>query len=361
MINASPEKIRNVVLIGHGGSGKTTLTEALLHLSGAIARKGRVEDGTTVSDFEPEEVKRHMSVSMSLASLDWQGYKVNLIDTPGFVDFIGEVELALDVADVVVVVVSAVEGVEVQTEAVWRLATQRGLPRVIFVNKLDRERADFDAVLEGLRQSFGGGVAPLELPIGSESGFRGVADLLADEAIIYQDGKRSTGPIPDEMAELEHRVSDNLVEGIVVADDALMERYLEGDVPSAAELEVTLANGVASGDGLPRPVRLGGQRGRTRPPAHFRLRDPTGANGPRRAGDQTIEVADDPDGQCLARVFKTTLDPFVGRISFLASRLGHDPTRRRPRQHPHPHRGAAARPSLDARQRGGTAPPRRRR
>ena len=317
MTITSPEKIRNVVLIGHGGAGKTTLTEALLHASGALTRKGRVEDGTTVSDFEPEEVKRHISVSMAVASLDWEGYKVNLIDTPGFADFVGEVELALDVADVAVLVVSAVEGVEVQTEAVWRLASERGLPRVVFVTKLDRERADFSSTLEALRERFGAGVAPLELPIGQEAEFRGVADLLADEAVIYDNGRRSTGPIPEDMAELEHRVRDNLVEGIVVADDALMERYLEGDSPSAAELESTLATGVESGAVFPvlcgsATTEVGLDRLLT-----FVCEIPPTRKVTARAGDQIVEVEEDPDGQTLARVFKTTLDPFVGRISFL--------------------------------------------
>jgi elongation factor G len=317
LVVSSPKQIRNVALIGHGGSGKTTLTEALLHLSGAVTRQGRVEDGTTVSDFEPEEIKRHMSVSLALAPLEWEGYKVNLIDTPGFADFIGEAELALDVCDVAVLVVSAVEGVEVQTEAVWRLAEKRNLPRVVFVNKLDRERADFTQALDALRDRFGAGIAPLELPIGTEASFRGVADLLADEAIVYESGKRSTAPIPDDMAELEHRVRDALIEGIVVADDAMMERYLEGDVPPAAELETTLAAGVAAGTVF--PVLCGSASNGvgldrlltfvTEIPPDRRVRA--------KAGDETIEVPDDASADPLARVFKTTLDPFVGRISFV--------------------------------------------
>ncbi|MGB9111472.1 MAG: elongation factor G [Acidimicrobiales bacterium] len=314
---SSPKQIRNVALIGHGGSGKTTLAESLLHLSGAITRQGRVEDGTTVSDFEPEEVKRHMSVSLAIAPLDWDGFKVNVIDTPGFADFVGEVELALDVCDVAVLVVSAVDGVEVQTEAVWRLAESRNLPRVVFINKLDRERADFTQTLDSLRERFGAGIAPLELPIGHEAAFKGVADLLADEAILYEAGKRSSAPIPDDMAELEHRVRDNLVEGIVVADDSMMERYLEGDVPSAAELESTLADGVAAGTVY--PVLCGSAVGGvgldrlltfiTEIPPNRKVRA--------RAGDKVIEIGDDASAEPLARVFKTTLDPFVGRISLV--------------------------------------------
>jgi len=315
--NLSPGQIRNVVLIGHGGSGKTTLTESLLHLTGVLARKGRVEDGTTVSDFEPEEIKRHISVSMAIAPLTWDGHKVNLIDTPGFADFIGEVELALDVADLAVLVVSAVEGVEVQTEAVWRLAAEREVPRVVFVNKLDRERGEFPRTLDALREAFGGGIAPLELPIGTEAGFRGLVDLLADEAVTYDGGKPASGPVPAEMAEAAARLRDSLVEGIVVADDALTERYLEGDVLSAAELAGALAVGVAGGSVF--PVLCGSAGNGV---GLDRLLNAVCAIPPRRrvkarAGDQSIEVTDDPRAQPLARVFKTIVDPFVGRISLL--------------------------------------------
>jgi len=315
--NLSPGQIRNVVLIGHGGTGKTTLTESLLNLTGVLARKGRVEDGTTVSDFEPEEIKRHISVSMAIAPLTWQSHKVNLIDTPGFVDFIGEVELALDVADLAVLVVSAVEGVEVQTEAVWRLAAERGVPRLIFVNKLDRERADFSRTLDGLRDAFGGGIAPLELPIGAEAALRGLVDLLGDEAITYDAGTSRTGPVPPEMVDAAARLRDGLIEGIVVADDGLMERYLEGDVPGPAELAGALAVGVGAGAVF--PVLCGSA---TNGVGLDRLLDLVVAVLPRRrvkaqAGDQSVEVTDDASSQPLARVFKTIVDPFVGRISLL--------------------------------------------
>ena len=317
MSNLSPGQIRNVVLVGHGGTGKTTLTESLLHLTGVIVRKGRVEDGTTVADFEPEEIKRRISVSMAIAPLTWGEHKVNLIDTPGFVDFIGEVELALDVADLAVLVVSAVEGVEVQTEAVWHLAAARGVPRLIFVNKLDRERADFSRTLDELREAFGSGIAPLELPIGTESAFHGFVDLLADQAVSYDAGKPSTGTVPAEMVELEVRVRDNLVEGIVVADDALMMRYLDGDIPAPTELAGALAVGVAAGTVF--PVLCGSAVDGV---GLDRLLDLICAIPPRRrvkarAGDQSIEVTDDAAAQPLARVFKTIVDPFVGRISLL--------------------------------------------
>src|SRR5205085_2095942 len=210
-------------------------------------RKGRVEDGTTVSDFDPEEIKRQISVSAASAPLEYDGCKINLVDCPGYADFLPDVAAALSVADLAVFVVSAVEGVEVQTEIVWRMAEELDLPRMVFINKLDRERASFERTLEQLRSIFGAGIAPLELPIGEEAEFRGVADLLTDTAITYDEGAATTGEIPAEMESLEHQVHDNLVEGIVVADDDLMERYLEGDTPSPKELEDTLAHGVAAG------------------------------------------------------------------------------------------------------------------
>jgi elongation factor G len=319
--NVPSAKLRNVALVGHGGAGKTTLAEALLVIGGVLNRPGRTEDGTTVCDFEPEEVKRHISVSLALAPVPAGEFRINVIDTPGYADFVAEMEAGLSVADLAVVVVSAVEGVEVQTEAAWRLAAEMGLPRLIFINKLDRERADFERTLAQLRDVFGAGIAPLELPIGHEANFRGVADLLTDTAITYDTGSAVTGPIPDEMSEQEHRVHDALVEGIVVADDDLMERYLDGETPSAKELEATLAHGVASATVF--PVVCGSA---LKMIAIDRLADFICEIGPSpldrapvrvRAGDQTTEIAPDPSAQPLAHVFKTIADPFVGKISLI--------------------------------------------
>jgi elongation factor G len=315
-----PDKIRNVALVGHGGSGKTSLVEALLHQSGVINRLGRVEDGTTVCDFDPEEQKRGFSLSLAVAPFEWKGCKVNLIDTPGYADFVGDVHAALRVADLAVFVVSAVEGVEVQTEAIWKLAARLEVPRMIFVNKLDRERASFQRTLDQLGDRFGAGIAPLELPIGEESDFRGVADLLTDTAWMYDDdGKATHGEVPDDMEALEHQVHDNLVEGIVVADDDLLERYLEGDVPGVDQLEHTLANGVD--DATVFPVVCGSATQRV---ALDRLADficeigPSPVDRPAvsvRAGDTEAEVTADPSGQPLAFVYKTIADQFVGHIS----------------------------------------------
>ena len=314
-------QIRNVALVGHGGVGKTTLAEALLADAGVIGRVGRVEDGTTVTDTEPEEIKRHLSVSTALAAFESHGVKLNLLDCPGYADFFAEVQAGLAMADLAVIVVSAVEGVEVQTEIAWEAAAALGLPRMIFINKLDRERASFDRTLDQLRAVFGAGIAPLELPIGDETEFRGVIDLLSDKAFIYgDDGIGQEQDVPAELANTEHVVHDALVEGIVVADDTLMERYLEGDIPSFEELEKTLALGVA--DATVFPVVCGSA---TRRIGVDRLAQflseiaPSPLVHPAHvvAGDAEQDIACDPNGEPLAIIGKTIADPFVGRVSLL--------------------------------------------
>jgi elongation factor G len=311
--------IRNVALVGHSGSGKTTLVEALLARSGAVPRIGRVEDGTTVSDTEPEEIKRRISLSLALAPIEWDSYKINLIDTPGYADFMGEVEAALAVADLAVFVVSAVDGVEVQTEAIWRRAAELGVPRMVFVNKEDKERADFHRVLDELRDALGSGFAPLELPIGEEAGFHGVADVLSDQAFEYEaDGKHHSEPMPADLADEEHRVHDELVEEIVSGDDEQLERYLSGEVPTLEELEQTLAHEVLEGTEF--PVVLGSALtgvGVDRLADFICRIGPSPADRPVtvRAGDQEVEVTADEGGQPLAYVFRTIADPFVGQLS----------------------------------------------
>ena len=315
-------QIRNVALVGHSGAGKTSLAEALLHRAGAISRMGRVEDGTTACDFDPEEQRRGISLSLAVAPFEWRDHKINLIDTPGYADFLGEVAAALRIADLAVFVVSAVDGVEVQTEEAWDLARRLDVPRMVFVNKLDRERASFDTTLAQLRERLGSGIAPLELPIGEEAGFRGIADLLTDTAHIYEAGVPHTEAIPDEMEQLEHQVHDNLVEGIVVADDAMLERYLEGDVPTLDELEHTLHDGIAEATVF--PVVVGSA---TREIGIDRLADllveigpsPLDRPVPITAGNgeqpEEIDVTADASGDPLAFVFKTIADPYVGQVT----------------------------------------------
>jgi elongation factor G len=335
-----PSNIRNVALVGHSGVGKTTLAEALLAGAGAVTRVGRVEDGTTVCDYEPEAVKRGISVSLAVAPLEWSGHKINIVDSPGTVDFGGEVCAALAVADLAVFVISAVDGVEAQTRAAWRLAAAAGIPRMIFVNKLDRERASFDRTLDDLRDAFGAGVAPLEWPIGEEAEFCGVTDLLTDTAITYHHGQAVTEPLGADVATIGRAQRDALVEGIVVADDALLERYLDGDVLSAVELEHTMARGVAAGTVF--PVVCGSA---LRQIGVDRLADfvceigPGPANrGPATvvAGGSEHPVTCDPAGPQLAFVFKTVSDPYVGKLTLfkvLSGTIRSDDVLTNPRSH----------------------------
>ncbi len=328
MNNPSTDRIRNVAVLGHSGSGKTTLAEALLVRAGVVPRAGRVEDGTTVCDTEPEELKRTMSLSLALAPFEWKAsdgevYKINLLDTPGYGDFCGDVDAALSVADLAVVVVSAVDGVEVGTEAAWARCVAAGIPRMVFVNKEDKQRADFHRTLEQLRAAFGSGFVPLELPLGEEDSLHGIADVLTDQGFEYEpDGKHHTGTLPADVVDEEHRLHDELIEEIVSGDDEQLERYLAGDVPSAAELERTLAHELL--EQLEFPVLCGSA---VTGVGVDRLADficelgPSPADRPTTVaagtgdGAVTVEVPADTAAKPLAYVFKTVADQFVGQVS----------------------------------------------
>ncbi len=319
--------IRNVALVGHSGAGKTTLAEALLHRAGVVPRLGRVEEGTTVCDTEPEEIKRGISLSPAVAPFQWKAsdgreYLINLIDTPGYADFAAGVDAALSVADLALVVVSAVDGVEVGTQIVWQQCEELGIPRMIFLTKEDKPRADFHRVLEQLRATFGSGIVPLELPIGEEEAFHGVADLLTEEGYAYgADGSHHTEALPADVAEEEKRLHDEVAEEIVSGDDEQLERYLSGEVPSAAELGKALVHEVR--DCAEFPVLLGSA---TTGVGVDRLADYLCELGPSPAdrpvtvhagtpdGPET-EVAADPSGEPLLHVFRTVADPFVGQVS----------------------------------------------
>ena len=315
-----PDRIRNVVLVGPPGSGKTSLAEAMLYRAGTVSRVGRVEDGSTVCDHEPEEKEVGHSLTTALATLEWHDHKINLLDTPGTFDFAGEAVGAMAAADLAVFVVDASSGLDHATVDLWRQAADRGLPRLVFVNKLDREHTDFETVLGELQAAFGAGVAPLEIPIGVAEGFHGIADLLTDTAWIYDSGSAELGEIPAEMEERVHQIHDSLVENIVVADDALLERFLEGEVPSFEELEKVLGRGVAGGTVF--PVVCGSA---TIPIAVDRLCNYIVEVGPAPTdrspvpvvvGTSTVDVAPDPSADALVHVFKTAVDPYLGHVSY---------------------------------------------
>ncbi len=330
---ASAVTHRTIVLVGAAGSGKTTLTEALLHRAGAIQRMGSVEQGTTVSDFEPEEAARGVSLGLSLAYLDWRGedgstYALTLADTPGHPDFIGAVDSALSVADVAVVVVSAVDGVTAGTNAVWAAADAAGAPRIVVVTQEDRARADFRRVLDDLRSTFGTRLVPLELPVGEEQGFHAIADVLGEDLLLYDDaGRHRTEAIPAEIADEEHRLHQDATEEIVSHDDAQLEAYLDGDEPSPRELGRTLAREVAAGEAVPVLLcsaitgtgidRIADLLCELAPPPGTRdgvIRIGVDDSG----GGGTLQpVAIDASGEPLVHVFRTLADPFLGQVAML--------------------------------------------
>ena len=319
------DRIRNVAIVGHGGAGKTSLTEALLFAAGAINRVGRVEDGNTVSDFDPDEVAKGISISLSLAPFEWKEHKINLLDAPGYADFVGDAEAALRAADAAIIVVSAVEGVEVQARVAWDICEHLSLPRTIFINKLDRERASFQRTMDELTEVFGKRVAPYHLPIGEEQSFSGVADLLAERAYTY-DGDRAEGPVPETLAADEASLHEQLVESIVESDDALMERYLEGEEIEQKELMTALEKGVTAGATIPVLCGSATKGVGIDLLAEFLVNEmPSPAErasltGTR--GEEEIELAPDPGGPLAALVFKTLSDPYVGKLTFFRVHSG---------------------------------------
>ncbi len=316
---AATERIRNVVLVGHNGSGKTSLADVMLHRAGVLDRPGTVERGDTVMDHDPEERERHQSLSLALATFDWNGHKVNLLDTPGHADFLGEVLMGMSVADLVVFVIDGVAGVQSQDIVLWRHANELGLPRLVFINKLDRERSSYSRVLAGIRESFGSHADPVELPIGEESTFHGVVDVLTDHAFVYDSGSAEPAPVPADLVDAERAERDHLVEDVIELDEELLEQYLEGTDPSPEKLEQLLHEAIDEAKVF--PVLCGSA---TTPIGVDLLADfvcrvgpAPGDRGPTtvHAGDSTVEVRPDADGPPLAFVFKTVTDEFLGQLS----------------------------------------------
>jgi len=310
MAVSEPGKIRNVAVVGHRGTGKTSLVEAMLFQSGAVNRLGAVEAGTTVADWDDEEHKRQMTLSASLCHADWQGRKINLLDTPGDAGFQGDTIAALTVADGALVVVSAVMGVEVGTNRVWRRADDGGLARVVFVNMLDRERADFYRALGQIKEQLSSSCVAVALPIGSEHELKGVVDLLHMTAYMSPEGGKETGPtdIPADMADVvaEHR--EKLLDAVVETDEALMERYLEGEDLGVEEVAKALKDAVTRGTIF--PVAAGVATKNTGTTALLDLLV-EGVPSPARRGS-TVDVG---DATAAAFVFKTIADPFAGKIT----------------------------------------------
>ena len=303
-------RIRNIAVIGHGGAGKTSLVEAMLFNAGHTSRLGKVDDGTATTDFFPEEIKRKISVSTALAPCEWKDCKINLLDTPGYADFFGEVKGAIRVVDSVLVTVCAVSGVEVQTEIGWKETEQKKIPKVVFINKMDRENANFGRVVQQLKDFSKKNIIPLVLPIGSEADFKGVVDILKMKACLYnsKDGSYQEQEIPSDLISAAESARDALMEAAAEGDDELLMKYLDGEALSDEEINIGLKKAFQADSFV--PVLCG-----------------TALNnmGIRHLLDFLVDVVPSPEAVAekklaeepvSALVFKTLADPYVGKLNF---------------------------------------------
>jgi elongation factor G len=314
----SAENVRNVALVGHGGSGKTTLAEALLYAAGATTRRGSVDQGTTILDYDPEEVERGISLGLSTASFSWADHHINLIDTPGSSDFSGDARAALRAADLALFVVSGVDGVEVQTEQLWKVAGDEGIPRAIVVTKLDRDRSSFERVLDQLRESFGKAIAPIQVPIGAEDGLRGVVRVASERAYEYTEGETAGKEVdlPAEVEDLVHAAHTALVETVVETDDEMMEAYFEGTEPSREQIVSTIHHGIVTGEIHPVLVASAERMIGIDLLAEFLVDyGPNPLERPLPSLKDGTRLTPSTEGPTVAYVFKSFSDPFVGRIS----------------------------------------------
>jgi len=303
--------IRNVAFVGHSGSGKTTLVDALAFVAGSSRRHGSIADGTTLTDYTPDEIERKHSIGLGLAHAEWMDAKLNLIDAPGYLDFLGETTTALHAADAAVVVVSAVGGVEVGTEKAWEIGDHLHLPRILFVSQMDKERANFDRVFDDIKSHLSTKVVPVEVPIGNGPDFHGIINLLTGTTQVYRKGTK-TGeydevPLPEEYKEQYAKYDQALVEAIAATDDALLERYLGGEEIGRADIVAVLKKGLVAGEIV--PMLCG---------------SPTLTYGMRALLTDLVELLPSPaeiapvgaDGGLVARVFKTVSEPHVGDVTF---------------------------------------------
>ena len=323
MSHKAADRIRNVALIGHRGCGKTSLHEAMLFEAGAINRLGSVDDGSTTSDHEEDEKRRGLSINACVSCFQHADREINLIDTPGDPSFVADAAAALRVADSAVVVVSGVAGVEVQTERLWQRANEEGLSRLVFVNMLDRERADFFAALDSLKAAFGPHVVATEIPIGAEQEVRGVIDLIDMEAWVYEGSERGgaeRAEIPEELRARAEEYREKLMDEVAENSDELMERYLDGEEIAHEEIVTALKRGVTEGHLFPVTCGVATKNLGTNRLLDALVEDlPSpkmrGALAAQDGDGSAIEVAPEEDGPLVAYVFKTTADPYAGRIN----------------------------------------------
>ena len=320
----SIEAIRNVVFLGHGGTGKTTLVDGICYSAGASNRKGAVPEGTAITDFTAEEKDHGISISMSVVHVEWNGTKLNMIDTPGFLDFVGDAVAGVRVADGAVILVDATAGVLVGTENVWGYCEERGIPRVFVVSMMDKENANFDTVLNQIQEGFSKDAAPLEIPIGSGEGFKGVVDLLLGKARIFdpksQKGEYKETDIPGDMQDAYTSAYQALVEAIAATDDALMEEYFEKETIEPGRAAEALK--AAMKQGLIYPVvcsaaEMGyGARGLMERLVELMPSPAEAVHEVATEGGKDVELATTDDAPLAALVFKTTSEPHVGELSY---------------------------------------------
>ncbi len=320
MKNYKREQLRNVGLFSHGGAGKTSLSEAMLFNAGVINRLGRVDDGTTVSDYDPDETKRHISVLLSLLPFEWKGAKVNIVDTPGYFDFVGEVKEAARVVDGAIIVFDAVSGVEVGSESVWKYANEYEIPRLALVNRIDRENADFFRATEQIRDRFGNGVVPIQIPVGAQDKFDGVVDLVTMKA--YVGPKSEQAEIPADLKEKAASYREKLVEAAAEHDDELISKYLEGEELTEEEIKRGIRSATIAGKMV--PVLVASATGnKAIAPLIDAIIDylpspvDRGEVKVTNAATNQEEALKPSDSEPLAAlVFKTSADPYVGKLTY---------------------------------------------
>lgn len=313
------ENIHNVVLLSHCGAGKTSVSEATLFTAGAIKRLGKVDEGTTTSDYDPDEVKRKISINMAILPCQWQEAKINLIDTPGYADFVGEVKAAIRVSEGAIIVVCAASGIEVGTEQVWAYSQEANLPRLIFINKMDRENADFYKTLEQVQSRFGTKCVPLQLPIGAQHDFQGIVDLLTMKS--YTGSPIKEAEIPSSLQEQATSFREKLVEAVAEVNDRLLEKYLNGEELSLEELSNGLRQGVVSGKIV--PVLAGSALQNIGiisllDAIHSYLPSPKEREVVINSdSDKQEKIEPSLDAPLATLVFKTSADPYVGKLTYL--------------------------------------------
>lgn len=315
-------KIKNFCLLGHGNSGKTSLAEAMLYTAGSIERMGRTQDGNTVMDFDPEEIKRKFSISTAVATCDWSGTKFNIIDTPGYFDFVGEVQEGVRVADAALIVLSGKSGLTVGAEKAWKYAEDAGIPKMIFINKVDDERVNYYGVLEQLREKYGKRIAPFQVPIREGDTITGFVNVVEGEARKFDGNRTITAAMPEGMDEEIAPVREMINEAVAESSEELMEKYFAGEPFTPEETYAALRAGVAAGDIV--PVLCGSAYNKL---GISSLMNAIGAYFPASDASEEFFIAKKADGSDTRRkvsvndplaalVFKTVADPYVGRLSY---------------------------------------------